>query len=269
MRNNLTMIAAGAAGAAILLAGVLLLMSATFVWTGHLGVVSSFGKVEANTLDEGLHFVAPWKSVHKVSLQTKEDKESATVPTKEGLSVGLEASLLYSVSPERAVEIYRTVGPDYEAVLVQSQFRSALRDATTKYEAKDLYTAAREQVEHSITEAVKGALAERGLVCEKVLLRDVQMPQVVKDRIEAKLAADQDAQRMTFVLQKEKQEAERKRVEAQGIADAQAIIKKDLDHHYLVYLWIEALKECAVHKNTTIYVPTGPDGMPLFKQVTK
>jgi prohibitin 1 len=184
---------------------------------GHVGVVSTFGKV-------------------------------ADEPLAEGLSA---------------------VGENYEEVVVFPQFRSAVRSATTKYEAKDLYTVHREQVEDDLAKAVRTALGLRGILVESVLLRDIQFPQAVKERIEAKLAAEQDAQRMQFVLQKEKQEAERKRVEAQGIADAQQIIKKDLSHEYLIYLWIEALKEGAKHNNAVIYVPTGTDGMPLFRGVDR
>jgi prohibitin 1 len=236
---------------------------------GHVGVVSTFGKVADEPLAEGLSAVAPWRSVKNVSVQTREHKESCSAPTREGLTVQIEASLLYSLEPAQAPTVYRTVGENYEEVVVFPQFRSAVRSATTKYEAKDLYTVHREQVEDDLAKAVRTALGLRGILVESVLLRDIQFPQAVKERIEAKLAAEQDAQRMQFVLQKEKQEAERKRVEAQGIADAQQIIKKDLSHEYLIYLWIEALKEGAKHNNAVIYVPTGTDGMPLFRGVDR
>jgi prohibitin 1 len=238
----------------------------TAVPSGHVGVVTTFGRVHDDALPSGIHVIAPWRWVTKLSVQTKEDKETAEVPTREGLSVSLEASLLYSLSHDKATDVFRTVGNDYEKVLVIPQFRSALRGATSHYDAKDLYTANREQIEESLTKSVKATLAERGIHCEAVLLRDVQLPRVVKDRIEAKLAADQDAQRMTFVLVKEKQEAERKRVEAQGIADAQKIIKTELDDNYIRYAWIQALKE---HQGAIIYVPTGQDGLPFFKEVHK
>jgi regulator of protease activity HflC (stomatin/prohibitin superfamily) len=239
----------------------------TQIPAGHVGLVTTFGSLSENVLDEGLHFVAPWKGVYKFSLQTQEDSDKAQAPTKEGLSVNLEATLLYRVQKSSAADIYRTVGPTFKKILVESQFKSALRGATTHYEAKDLYTANREKIEEAILEAVKHSLAERGVLAEKVLLRNVEVPQAVKEMVEAKVAAEQDAQRMEFVLKKESQEAERKRLEAKGIADAQAIIKKDLDPHYLTYLWIEALKEGAKHNNAVIYIPTGTDGMPMFKEI--
>ncbi len=122
-------------------------------------------------------------------------------------------------------------------------------------------------IEDDLLKIVQSMVADRGFVIEAVRLRDVALPSVLSNRITDKLAAEQEAQAMTYVLQKAEQEARRKKVEAQGIADAQQIIKKDLDPHYLSYLWIEALKESAKHNNATIYIPTGVDGMPMFKAV--
>lgn len=252
----------------VLVGGFLLLFtSCSRVPTGHVGILSNFGKIEGDSLGEGLRFALPWKTIHHVNIQVKEDKEEASAPTKEGLSVQLEASLLYSLSKDKAPEVFRTVGANYETVIVNPQFRAAIRSATTHYEAKDLYTANREQIEAALLKDIKSQLEPKGVIVSQVLLRDVKLPPVVKDRIEAKLAAEQDAQRMQFIIQKETQEAERKRVEAKGIADSQKIIQTDLSHSYLIYLWIEALKEGARHNNSVIYVPTGSDGMPLFKEI--
>ncbi len=231
---------------------------------GHEGVVVSFGSIHADSLHSGLNTVAPWNTVHHVNVRTQEDKEEASVPTKRGLQVQLEVSLLYSVKPEKAVAIFENYGGEFKAVLVQSAFKSAIRDVTAQFEAEDLYTAGRGKIETSLLIAVRQLIADKGIECEAVLLRDVELPKVVKDRIEAKLGAEQDAERMKFILLQAEQEAERKRVEAKGIADAQAIIKKDLDRNYLIYLWVEALKE---HKNAIIYVPTGTDGLPVFKEL--
>jgi regulator of protease activity HflC (stomatin/prohibitin superfamily) len=202
-----------------------------------------------------------------MSIQTKESKEKADVPTKEGLTVHVELSVIYNIKSDSAASIYQNIGEKYEDVVVIPMVRSVLRDVTSRYEAKDLYTANRSQIEAALVKDLTEIFARNGILVQSVLLRDVQLPPSLKERIEAKLAADQDAQRMAFVLQKEKQEAERKVVEAKGIADAQQIIKKDLSHEYLIYLWIEALKEGAKHNNAVIYVPTGGDGMPLFKGV--
>lgn len=256
---------------AVVVLVVLLSLGWTFCFVtvpaGHVGVVTSLGKMDENVLEEGPHLVLPWKGVNRFSLQTRADMEQADAPTKEGVTVSLEATLLFSISKVKAVELLRAVGTNFEEVVVKPTFRSVLRAETKHHKAEDLYTAKSDEVQAQVTKAVEEALAKYGIVCQGVLLRNIRLPNTIKERVEAKLAADQDAQRMEFVLRQAQQEAERKAVEAKGIADAQAIIKKDLDHNYLVYLWIEALKESAIHKNATIYVPTGADGMPLFKAV--
>ncbi len=200
-----------------------------------------------------------------MSIQTWEIKEMAKTPTKEGLSVDLESSLLYSLRKDAAAKMFRDVGQNYDRVIIEPTYRSALRNATVKHASQDLYTASRTEIESDLEKSIKATLDVYGINCEKVLLRDMQLPPTVKEAIERKQAADQDSQQMEFVLKKAKQEAERKAIEAKGIADAQVIIKKDLSHEYLVYLWIEALKEGAKHNNAVIYVPTGGDGMPMFR----
>lgn len=246
---------------------ILFFCSYTTIPAGHVGIITSFGSVDPEPLPEGFHWVAFWKRVTKMSIQLQEKKETASCPTKKGLSVNIEASIIYSLSGDSAAQIYKTVGTDYPMILVEPQFRSVMRNATTKFEAEDLYTANREQIELALTNLIREELQPRGVIVHSVLLRNIELPAMVRERIEAKLAADQDSQRMEYILLKEKQEAERKKVEARGIADAQEIIKKDLSHEYLVYLWIEALKEGAKHNNAVIYIPTGSDGMPMFKQV--
>ncbi len=249
------------------LCALFLLSGVSCVSSGHVGVVTTFGKVSDDVRTEGMTWVLPWQGVHKLSIRTQENTEKSNVPTKEGLQVGLEVTMLYTLNPSKASEVYRTVGQEYEKVIIDPQFKSAMRSATVNFKSEDLYTSNREQVEAKILAEVKELLEPRGIIIQSVLLRDIELPSLVRERINAKLAADQDSQRMKFVLEKEKQEAERKKVEAKGIADAQQIIKKDLDENYLKYLWIEALKETAHHKNMMIYIPVGNDGMPIFKQV--
>ena len=236
----------------------------TAVPAGHIGVVTNFGKVQDYTLKEGVDFLAPWKKVHKISVRTQELSESADVPTKEGLTVHLDATLLYSLDAEKARDVFQTIGAKYEDVLIKPIFRSSLRGSTVSHEAKDLYTASRAGIERELEKGVREELEKRGIRCERVLLRSVQLPPTVKNAIEAKLAADQQSQQMEFVLTKEKQEAERKRIEARGLADSQQIIKATLDDHYLRFLWIEALKNAKNQQATTIYIPTGNDGLPFF-----
>lgn len=231
---------------------------------GHVGVVTSFGHIES-TADPGLHAVMPWKRVTLLSVRTQEEKETAEVPTKEGVTVHLEASLLYSLRPDQAQTVFSTFGPDYKGVIVLPQFRSALRSATVNYQAKDLYTAHRSAIEHQLETQIREMLAPSGVAVEKVLLRNITLPEKVKIAIEAKLAAEQEAERMQFVLAKERQEAERREVEAQGVAKAQQIIQGTLTENYIRYLWVKALENNAQHPSTVIYVPIGQDGLPLVQ----
>jgi regulator of protease activity HflC (stomatin/prohibitin superfamily) len=240
--------------------------SVACVPAGHVAITTSFGQVDG-VIDEGMTLIKPWKKTSHLPVRTQEIKETAYVPTKEGLTVTMEATLLFRLNKDKAADIYRKVGPDYAKVIVENQFRSAMRDATVNFEAKDLYTANRELVEQKLFTIVSSMVSEYGIVVEAVRLRDIQLPQVVSDRISAKLAAEQDNQRMIFVKQKTQQEADIRVIEAEGIAKSQMIIKKDLSHEYLVYIWIQALQEHAKHGGSTIYIPTGSDGLPFFKQV--
>ena len=251
-----------AAGVALLLVGVMGYASVRVVEAGHIGVVTSFGKVEDETLQEGLHFVGFWKNVHPLSVRTQEQKETVQSPTKEGLAVEMEASLLFALDTAKARELFQKVGPDYIKVVVQPQFRSSLRGATVNFQARDLYTATRTDVEARLEEDVKSALAARGIRVERVLLRKLEIPGSIKSAIEQKLAAEQDSERMKFVLERAKQEAEQRRVEAKGQADAQDIIQKNLTEVYIRYLWVKALEGSTSKPSTVIYVPIGGDGMP-------
>lgn len=241
-----------------------------FCWVtidkGHVGVVAWFGDVQDKTLDPGPHLINPFKSVYRMNTQTSKNEEPATVPTSNGLSVQMKATLLYHLDPVKAPKMAREVGSSkYEERVVDPVFRNNVRDVAAKYPPEAFYSADRQKIETEIMARTQKDLDERGVIVEAVMLLDPVLPQVVQDRIQAKVGAEQDAQRMEFVLKQKELEAKAKVVEAKGIAEAQQIIKKDLDPHYLAYLWIEALKESAKHNNAVIYVPTGNDGMPMFK----
>lgn len=251
---------------------VLLTFGYLFMWVtvpkGHVGVLSTFGSVSDKTMDPGAHLVLPWKKVYRMGCQTQQDVENASVPTKKGLTVSMNATLLFHLDPAKAPAMAREVGDsDYQSRVVSPYFRNAVRDVAAEYDAEAFYTAERVTVEARVLERVRKELDGRGIVVEAVMLLDPKLPKVVTDRIEAKVGAEQDAARMEYVLKQKELEAKAKIVEANGIAEAQKIIKKDLDDNYLRFLWIEALKESAKHHNATIYIPTGPDGMPFFKEV--
>ena len=229
---------------------------------GHVGVIDFFGKVSSRTLSSGINLVNPLARVISLSIQTQEDKETMSVPSKEGLNVSLEISILYRLKPEAAADIYRTVGRGYREIVLIPQSRSVARDVTVASEAKALYTSEREVLAQKFHDYLQQHVEGRGIVIESILLRSITLPPTVSQAIEQKLKAEQDAERMKFVLQKEQQEAERKRVEASGIRDAQAIINQSLTSQYLHYLWINTLNQ----NPNVIYVATEAN-MPLFRTI--
>jgi prohibitin 1 len=244
---------------------VIAFSSASCVPTGHVGVVTLFGRVTGRTLTEGIHVVNPAAKVTELSIKTQEVKEHASVPSKEGLIMGLEASLLYHLDSARAAEVFRQIGPNYAEVLLQPTFRSAMRAITAGNTAASLYSDARESIARLIQEDVARQVTPRGIIVENVLLRDLQLPDTLKRAIEAKQQAQQEAQRMEFVLQREKQEAERKRVEAAGIKDFQDIVSQGISDKLLEWKGIEATMELVKSQNSkVIVVGNSKNGLPLI-----
>jgi prohibitin 1 len=250
----------------LLVFGIVLASSATAcVKTGHVGVVSMFGRVTGRTLSEGIHIVNPLANVTELSIKTQEIKEKAAVPSKEGLIMGLEASVLYHLDPAKAATVYQQVGPTFAEVLLVPTFRSAIRAITAGNTAASLYSDGREGIANQILEDVRRQVTPRGIIVENVLLRDLQLPDSLKHAIEAKQQAQQEAQRMEFVLQREKQEAERKRVEAAGIKDFQDIVSQGISEKLLEWKGIEATMELVKSTNSkVIVVGNSKNGLPLI-----
>src|SRR3982075_152938 len=250
--------------AILVLVIILLMASTTSIPTGNVGVLTLFGRVTGETLPEGIHLVNPLKSVQKLSVQTQSVKESANVPSNEGLILALDTSLLFRLDKNKAAFVYQTVGDNYAEKIVEPTLRAAIRAATSAHTANALYTNARELVQAQIQEELTKELAPRGVIVENVLLRDVQLPAMLKGSIEAKQQAEQDALRMSFILQKEKQEAERKRIEAQGIADFQRIVATGISPQLLEWKGIEATEKLAMSANSKIVIIGNPkNGLPL------
>jgi len=232
---------------------------------GNVGVKDFFGSVSANTLTPGIGFVLPLTSVVKMSVQTQEIKEVADVPSQEGLILSLECSLLFQLDPAKAVDIYRTVGADYVGTIVEPQFRSAIREITASYEAKALYSAEREKIAGEILGLFKRIAGERGIIVQQVLLRKIGLPLVVANAIQEKLRREQEAEQMKFVLQKEEQEAQRKRIEAQGVADFQRIVAQGISPMLLEWKGIEATEKLATSANSKVVViGNSKNGLPLI-----
>lgn len=258
-----------ARGAALLgsvvVAVLLLLGSAlTIVPAGHVGVVDLFGNVSDRFLNPGVRLVNPLARVHKLSVRTREVTEAANVPSSEGLVMQLDVTLLYNLEASRAPEVFRTLGMDYEGVFVVPQLRSHLRGATASFEAKALYTAGREVVATRVLDDLAPALAARGFQNAQVLLRAVTLPNQLRAAIEQKLQAEQQSEQMRFVLERERQEAERKRIEAQGIADFQRIVVQGIDERLLRWKGIEATQALAQSQNAKVVIVGGRDGLPLI-----
>jgi regulator of protease activity HflC (stomatin/prohibitin superfamily) len=252
---------------AVVLAALLFLgtLSVSCVGTGRVGVVTTFGAVTGQQLGEGLNFVMPWQRVNRMDIRTKEIMETASVPSNEGLIVNLETSLLFRLDASQVSMLYQTVGPNYVDVIVTPNLRSAIRSATATYAAEALYSTAREQVALDIFDTMTEVLSERGIIVETVLLRDVGLPQRLMDAIEAKQQAEQEALQMQFVLQKEEQEAERKRVEAAGIRDFQDIVTQTISDELLAWKGIEATETLALSPNAKIVIiGAGPNGLPII-----
>jgi len=248
----------------VILLLILLFSSTTSIPTGNVGVLTLFGRVTGDVLGEGIHLINPLKSVQKLSVQTQSVKESANVPSNEGLILALDTSLLFRLDRNKAAQVYQTVGDNYAEKIVEPTLRAAIRASTSSHTANALYTNARELVQQQIQDELTAQLSVRGVIVEAVLLRDVQLPAMLKGSIEAKQQAEQDALRMSFILQKEKQEAERKRIEAQGIADFQKIVAQGISPQLLEWKGIEATEKLALSNNTKVVVIGNPkNGLPL------
>ena len=252
-------------GVAAFLIVILLFASVTRVGTGHVGVLTLFGRVTNETLGEGIHLINPMKTNNELSIQTQTLKESASVPSSEGLMMALDTSLIYHLSPDRAAEVFQKIGADYENIVVEPTLRSAIRESTASHTANALYTGEREMVAKQIFEQVNESLAKRGITVENVLLRDIQLPATLKASIEAKQQAEQEALAMNFRLQKETQEAQRKRIEAAGVRDFQQIVAQGITPSLLEWKGIEATETLAKSPNTKVVVVGNPkNGLPLI-----
>lgn len=237
----------------------------TIIPAGHTGVIDFLGNVSDTNLKPGVSLVNPMAKIEKMSIKTQELQEMMSVPSKEGLSVKLEISLLFKLNSEMANDIYKTVGPNYADIILVPQFRSVVRGVTARYEAKALYTASREKLAGEILEELEKLVGPRGITVEQAPLRQIQLPARLTKSIEEKLQAEQESQRMEFILQKEEQEADRKRIEAKGIADFQDIVSVNISNMLLKWKGIEATEKLANSPNTkVIIIGSGKDGLPLI-----
>lgn len=232
---------------------------------GKVGVKSLYGKVQPDILESGLHVINPLLDITIFDIQTQNYTMSAVhnegaqagddairVLSKDGLEVVIDLTVLYRVVPTDAPSIFRKIGENYTDKVVRPVTRTRIRDNAVYYDAVSLYSTKRNEFQQRIVQSIEADFKARGLVLEQLLIRNINLPESVKATIESKINAEQDAQKMQFVLLKEKQEAERKRVEAQGIADYQRIISTGLTDKQLQYEQIKAQKEIATSNNSKV-----------------
>lgn len=245
----------------------LLTSSIRQVDAGYVGVKSLFGKVQNETLSSGLNMVNPLMDVTPIDIKTqnytmsgvhdegqKSGDDAIKVLTADGLEVTIDLSVLYRVNPAETPKMLREIGINYEDKIVRPIARTRIRDNSVYYDAVALYSTKRDEFQSRIFKTIENDFKSRGLILENLLVRNITLPASVKSTIEQKINAEQEAQKMQFVLQKEKQEAERKRVEAQGISDYQRIISLSLSDRQLQYEQIKAMKELAASGNAKIIV---------------
>jgi len=237
------------------------------IGAGEIGVKKLFGKVQNDVLSSGLHFIDPLLDVEKMDIKTqnytmsgvhdegtKSGDDAIRALTADGLEVVIDLTVLYRVLPTDAPNIVRETGLDFTDKIVRPLARTKIRDNAVYYEAVSLYSSKRDEFQARIFKSIEADFKKRGLVLEQLLVRNITLPQMVKNAIEQKITAEQDAQKMQFVLQKERQEAERKRVEAQGIADYQHIISESLTDRQLQYEQIKAMKDLAGSTNAKMVI---------------
>lgn len=244
-----------------------LISSIVQVDAGNVGVKKLFGKVQNDVMHSGLHIINPLIDVINLDVKTQNytmsgaqdermtsSDDAIHVLTSDGLEVVIDLTVLYRLMPSEAPKLIREIGADYKDKIVRPISRTKIRDNAVYYQAIELYSLKRDEFQNRIFKSIESDFKLRGLMLEQLLVRNITLPQSVRSTIEQKINAEQEAQKMQFILQKERQEAERKRVEAQGIADYQRIINQGLTEQQLQYEQIKALKEIAVSQNAKIVV---------------
>jgi len=244
---------------------------------GTVGVQTLFGKVQQGILTEGLNVVNPMVDVITFDIRTqnytmsgirdegeKMSDDAIHVLSSDGLEVEVDLTVLFRVVSDKAPEILRTIGQDYRDVIVRPLVRTKIRDFAAYYDAVSLYSTKRDEFQQRLAAAIEKEFKERGLVMEQVLIRNIGLPQSVKAAIEAKINAEQESQKMKFILDKERQEADRKRVEAQGIADYQRILTSSLTDKLIQYEQIKVQKELATSPNAKVVIMGSGKSAPLL-----
>ena len=242
--------------------GVLALATATVscvtIRQGNVGVKRTIGKIDTKIIEPGARLYNPFATkIIIVPIRTENIEVSLVLPSKEGLNVKADISILYHVDKTKATTIIGEIGMDYESTVIMPVFRASAADVTARYMAKDMHTGNRFEIESAIKEQMMKIIGARGFEIESVLMKSISLPDGLYRAIEEKLQAEQDAQRMEFILQKERQEASRRTIEAEGIRDANKLISEGLTPQILQYKTIEAYRELSKSPNAKLIIGSG------------
>jgi len=240
--------------AVLVVFALLLFSSIRIVPPAHVGLAVTIGSVASETSESGIHLMNPLASLVLFSTKTTLFEQTNHVPTKEGLTVDLDVALLFRIDPARARDIYLKLGQDFVTVIIQPELSSAVRGLTSEADAKALYTSGRSEMQRKLKAELMTVLEPRGIVLEDVLLKAVTLPGLLTHSIELKAQAEQDSARMEFVLTKERQEADRKSIEARGIAQFQTIVSEGISPALLQWKGIEATEKLAESPNSKVVI---------------
>lgn len=235
---------------------------------GHVGVVEFSGKVDSQFLPSGRHWIRKrgGSKCHLFDVRTKLLHLIVDVPSKEGLNISVEVAALYHLNPSYAPSMFELVGVDYEGIVVQPQFRAAIKQVCTGFDAKDFYHAnTLQEISSQLSKLLANFIEKRGIVVEEIVVKKITLPNLVQEAIEQKMKMEQEMQQMEFVLKKEESEAQRKAIEAKGVADFQRIVSEGISEELLLWKGIEATENLATSNNTKVVViGKGEHGLPVI-----
>jgi regulator of protease activity HflC (stomatin/prohibitin superfamily) len=252
----------------VLLAMSSFVTSCAVVQQGEVGVKRTLGRYSDKVYTSGLRVFNPFVStIVKVPVQTNNLEVQLDIPSKEGLTIRSEVSILYNIEPKKAPDVLRNIGIDYEATIILPVFRSAVADISAKYFAKDMHTGNRTDIEKNIRELMMETMKGKGIFIENVLLKSIQLPRSLSKAIEEKLEAEQQAMRMEFILQGAKREAERKLIEAEGVSKANAVLSEGLTDKILQFKSIEAWLKLAESPNAKVIMTQGNVPMMMSSEI--
>ncbi len=246
----------------ILLIVLFTFVSCTVVRQGEVGVKRKLGKIDPDVYNAGVYVVNPlFATMIKTPTRTENLELNLSLPSKEGLSIRSEISILFRIKEDMAPLIIEDIGPNYIRNAILPVFRSAASDISANFMAKDMHSGKRKQIETDIKKRMTEVLGERGFIIEEVLMKSIELPQELSAAIERKLKAEQESMRMDFILEIEQKEAERRRIEAEGNRDAQKILAEGLNDAIIKLRSIEAFKELSQSPNAKVIITDGKTPM--------